>query len=158
MVKVFIRFYEELNFFLHQEKRKKLIEEYCREGTTVKALIEICGVPHTEVDLVLINGESESFSYQLKENDRISVYPVFETFDISGISKVRPAPLRVIKFILDVHLGKLAKRLRLLGFDTLYSNAYQDEEISEISKDEKRIILTRDRGCLNEKSLPMGII
>ena len=127
MVKISIRFYEELNFFLHRDKRKKLFVEYCKEGTTVKALIEICGVPHTEVDLVLINGESRSFSYQLKENDRISVYPVFESFDISDVSRVRPAPLRVIKFILDVHLGKLAKRLRLLGFDTLYSNTYPDE-------------------------------
>lgn len=156
MLKVYIRFYEELNFFLQPEKRKKLIEEYCKEGTTVKALIEICGIPHTEVDLVLVNGESTGFSYQLKNNDRISVYPVFESFDIGEVSQVRPAPLRVIRFILDVHLGKLAKRLRLLGFDTLYTNTYSDEEISEISKKEKRIILTRDTGLLKRKIITHG--
>jgi len=156
MVNVFIRFYEELNFFLPRDKRKKLLNEHCKEGTTVKALIEICGIPHTEVDLILINGESKGFSYQLQENDRISVYPVFESFDISGISRVRPKPLRVIKFILDVHLGKLVKRLRLLGFDTLYSNTYSDEEISEISKADKRIVLTRDRGLLKRKIITHG--
>jgi uncharacterized protein with PIN domain len=156
MVKVYIRFYEELNFFIPPEKHKKIIEKYCKKGTTVKALIEICGIPHTEVDLVLVNGESTGFSYQLKNNDRVSVYPVFESFDIGEVSQVRPAPLRVIQFILDVHLGKLAKRLRLLGFDTLYSNTYSDEEISEISKKEKRIILTRDTGLLKRKIITHG--
>jgi len=132
------------------------MEEHCREGTTVKALIEICGVPHTEVDLVLVNGESTGFSYQLKDSDRVSVYPVFESFDIREVSRVRQSPLRIIKFVLDVHLGKLAKHLRLLGFDTLYSNSYEDQEISEISKNEKRITLTRDRGLLKRKIITHG--
>ncbi|MBN2533384.1 MAG: Mut7-C ubiquitin/RNAse domain-containing protein [Spirochaetales bacterium] len=156
MIKVHIRFYEELNFFIRPEKRKQLIERHCKEGTTVKALIETCGIPHTEVDLVLVNGESRGFSYQLENNDRISVYPVFESFDIGKVSRVRPAPLRVIRFILDVHLGKLAKRLRLLGFDTLYSNTYTDEELSELSKKERRIILTRDTGLLKRKIITHG--
>lgn len=156
MLKVYIRFYEELNFFIQPEKRKTLIQEYCKEGTTVKALIEICGIPHTEVDLVLVNGESKGFSYQLKNNDMVSVYPVFESFDISEVSRVRPVPLRIIKFVLDVHLGKLTKRLRLLGFDTLYSNVYSDEEISDISKNEKRIVLTRDTGLLKRKIITHG--
>jgi uncharacterized protein len=156
MLNVYIRFYEELNFFIPREKQKKLIEENCREGTTVKALIEICGVPHTEVDLVLVNGESEGFSYQLKDNDRVSVYPVFESFNIERVSRVRPVPLRVTRFVLDVHLGKLAKCLRLLGFDTLYSNSFSDGEISTIAKEEKRIVLTRDTGLLKRKIISHG--
>jgi uncharacterized protein with PIN domain/sulfur carrier protein ThiS len=156
MVRISIRFYEELNFFLPSDKRKCLLERTCKKGTTVKALIEEIGVPHTEVDLVLVNGNSTGFSYQLADNDRISVYPVFESFDIGGVSKVRPTPLREIRFILDVHLGKLAKRLRLLGFDTMYSNHFEDEQISVLAGKEKRIILTRDRGLLKRKTITHG--
>jgi uncharacterized protein with PIN domain/sulfur carrier protein ThiS len=156
MVRVFIRFYEELNFFLPSDRKKCLLERTCKKGTTVKALIEEMGIPHTEVDLVLVNGHSKGFEYQLADNDRVSVYPVFESFDIGDVSKVRPTPLREIRFILDVHLGKLAKRLRLLGFDTIYSNHFEDEQISVLAVKEKRIILTRDRGLLKRKTITHG--
>jgi len=151
-----LRFYEELNFFVHPSLRKQTIEQTCKKGTTVKALIELYGVPHTEVDLILVNGRSVPFSFQVQNNDRISVYPVFESFDISEISRVRSMPLRIIRFILDVHLGKLAKHLRLLGFDTLYSNSFEDEEIAVIAQKEKRIILTRDIGLLKRKIVTHG--
>jgi uncharacterized protein with PIN domain/sulfur carrier protein ThiS len=156
MIHVSVRFYEELNFFLPSDLRKQDIEQSCKKGTTVKALVEICGIPHTEVDLILVNGESVPFSYQLRENDRISVYPVFESFDINAVSRVRSTPLRVLCFILDVHLGKLAKQLRLLGFDTLYSNKYEDQEIARIAAQEKRVVLTRDTGLLKRKIISHG--
>lgn len=156
MVRVYIRFYEELNDFLPHDQKKRLVERYCKKGTTVKALIEEMGIPHTEVDLVLVNGVSVSFAYQLTDDDGISVYPVFESFDIGAVTKVRPQPLREIRFIMDVHLGTLAKSLRILGFDTLYSNRYEDEEISIIAQKEKRIILTRDRGLLKRKIITHG--
>ncbi|MBN2441181.1 MAG: Mut7-C ubiquitin/RNAse domain-containing protein [Spirochaetales bacterium] len=156
MLNVRIRFYEELNFFLEKSKRKREIQVSCKKGTTIKAIIEAFGVPHTEVDLVLVNGESMSFSYQLKDRDRLSVYPVFESFDITTVSLVRPIPLRITRFILDVHLGKLAKFLRLLGFDTRYSNSFSDREISREAYREKRIILTRDKGLLKRKIVTHG--
>jgi uncharacterized protein with PIN domain len=156
MNKVYIRFYEELNDFLDPGSRKQWIERELTKGMTVKALVEEMGIPHTEVDLVLVNGESKDFSCQPGDQDRISVYPVFESFNIKGISLVRPEPLRELRFILDVHLGKLAKSLRLLGFDALYSNRYDDEEIARISRSEKRIILTRDRGLLKRKIATHG--
>ncbi|MFC2137430.1 Mut7-C RNAse domain-containing protein [Bacteroidota bacterium] len=80
----------------------------------------------------------------LKNNDRISVFPVFELFDISELIKLREKPLRNIKFICDVHLGKLCKYLRMLGFDTLYSNQYTNDDLTEISNDERRIILSKN--------------
>ena len=85
----------------------------------VKDLIEALGVPHTEVDLILANGESVDFAYGVRDGDRISVYPVFESLDIGPVVRVRPEPLRETRFVCDTHLGRLAAYLRMLGFDTL---------------------------------------
>jgi uncharacterized protein with PIN domain len=151
-----IRFYEELNFFLAKNKKKQPINVDFAPGTTVKHLIENLGVPHTEVDLILVNGDSVGFAYLLQDNDFISVYPVFEAFDIKSVSKVRPKPLRKLKFILDVHLGTLAGQMRMLGLDARYENNLSDEMLSVIARNEHRIILTRDRGLLKRKTVTHG--
>ena len=119
------RFYEELNDFLPREKRKVSFDYHFEGNPGIKDVIEALGVPHAEVDMLLVNGQSVDFEYQLQDGDRVAVYPVFESMDISAVSKVRQVPLREPKFVLDVHLGKLAKRLRLLGFDTLYRNDFE---------------------------------
>ena len=150
------RFYEELNDFLPAVSRKKSYPYRFSGSPSVKDAIEAIGIPHTEVDLILVNGDSVGFNYQLSENDRISVYPVFESLNISGIGKLRDKPLRNPAFILDVHLGKLAKYLRMTGFDTLYEKNYVDSEIVEISHKERRIILTRDIGILKHKTIRHG--
>lgn len=144
----YFRFYEELNDFLPAKFRKKDFPFSFNGTPSVKNVIETIGVPHTEVDLILVNGDSVGFEHLLSGNEQVSVYPVFETFDISEIIKLRPKPLRIIRFVVDVNLGKLAKKLRLLGFDTFYRNDLDDDEIVRISIAEKRIILTRDIGIL----------
>ena len=153
---VTFRFYEELNDFLPSGKRKKNFEYQFSGSPTVKDAIEAIGIPHIEVDLILVNGESVSFSHQLSGNENISVYPVFESLDISPINRLREQPLRVTRFILDVHLGKLAKYLRMTGFDTLYEKDYSDADIVKISIEGKRIILTRDLGILKHKTITHG--
>jgi uncharacterized protein with PIN domain len=150
------RFYEELNEFLPSGKRKKTFP-YSFIGTpSVKDAVEAIGVPHVEVDLILVNGLSVSFSYKLKNADSVSVYPVFESVDITPVTHLREKPLRDLKFILDVHLGKLAKYLRLCGFDTYYRSGYNDQEIISISLSDKRVILTRDIGLLKNKQVTHG--
>ncbi len=155
-IHVLLRFYEELNDFLSIEKRKREFTARSDDSTTVKHLIESLGIPHCEVDLILVNGRSVSFSYVLKNSDRISVYPKFESFDISTISKLRGIPLRNPLFILDVHLGRLAGFLRLLGFDARYRNDYSDIQIVRLSLEEGRTILTRDRELLKIKQVTRG--
>jgi uncharacterized protein with PIN domain len=152
----YFRFYEELNEFLPPEKRKREFEYSFKDNPSVKDAIEAIGVPHVEVDLILVNSISVSFTEKLKDGDRISVYPVFEAFDIGSATHLRPKPLREIKFILDVHLGRLAKYLRLCGFDTLFGKFYDDREIIETAVAEKRIILTRDRQLLKDKRVTHG--
>ncbi len=147
------RFYEELNDFLPLHRRKKTVP-YCFNGHPgIKDAIEALGVPHTEVDLIVVNGESVGFDYPLAHGDRVAVYPVFESFDISPIFQLRDEPLRKTAFILDVHLGKLARILRMLGFDVLYRTDYDDPEIIHIALTEHRIILTRDRRMLFNRSI-----
>ena len=150
------RFYAELNDFLPVEKRQRPLVHLFTLSGSVKDMIESLGVPHTEVDLILANGESVDFAYLVQDGDRISVYPVFESIDITPVLRVRPEPLREPRFVLDVHLGQLAIYLRMLGFDTLYRNDYDDEELARISSDEGRILLTRDRGLLKRSIVTHG--
>lgn len=122
----------------------------------VKDMIEGLGVPHTEVDLILANGESVDFSYMVRGGDRIGVYPVFESIDITPLLRVRPRPLRETRFVLDTHLGKLAAYLRMLGFDTLYRNDSTDHELALLSAREHGILLTRDVGLLKHGRITHG--
>jgi uncharacterized protein len=153
---VWFRFYEELNDFLPPVKRGKPFLHHVTGNPAVKDAIESLGVPHVDVDMILVNGNPVDFSYKLKDSDRISVYPVFESFDISGVSPLRAKPLRETRFVLDVHLGRLAKYLRLCGLDTVYRNHFTDREIIDVSLSEGRIILTRDRGILKNRKVTHG--
>lgn len=150
------RFYEELNDFLPPARRYQSFVHAFRERAAVKDLIEALGVPHTEVDLVLVNGASVDFRYRVQDGDRISVYPVFERLDIAPLTHLRPRPLRVTRFVLDTHLGRLARKLRLLGFDTLYRNDFDDAELARISREQRRILLTRDVGLLKRSEVTHG--
>ncbi|MFN4218777.1 MAG: Mut7-C RNAse domain-containing protein [Candidatus Bipolaricaulia bacterium] len=150
------RFYGELNDFLPPKHRQCDIEYSFQNTPAVKDAIEALGVPHTEVDLIVVNGQSVGFSYRVRDGDRVAVYPVFESLDIAPIVQLREKPLRRIAFIADVHLGKLARLLRLLGFDTLHSNEYHDSELVAIAAREGRIVLTRDRGLLKHTAVTHG--
>ncbi len=152
----YFRFYEELNDFLPAFKRKQDFTYHFSGQPSIKDAVEALGVPHTEVDLILINGQSVSFSHLLREGDRVAVYPMFESLDISTVTHLRLKPLRQPKFILDVHLGKLARYLRLLGIDCLYYNLYDDKQIMQIAQQEQRVILTRDIGLLKNKQVQRG--
>jgi uncharacterized protein with PIN domain len=150
------RFYAELNDHLPPRLRYSTVEKRFVVPASVKDMIESLGVPHTEVDLVLVNGESSDFTRLIQNGDRISVYPVFESIDIAPVLRVRTQPLREPKFVLDVHLGKLAGFLRMLGFDTDYSNHASDSELVKISVEQRRTLLTRDRGLLKHSAVTRG--
>jgi len=150
------RFYEELNDHLPREWQKKAFVYEFKGRPAIKNTIQAIGVPHGEVDLILVNGESVDFNYQMQGGEEISVFPQFESLDISPLIKLRPKPLRETRFVVDVNLGKLAQKLRLLGFDTLFRNDFDDDEIIEISLKEKRIILTRDKGILKQNAVNHG--
>jgi uncharacterized protein with PIN domain len=150
------RFYAELNDHLPPDRQFRDVHKHFFVPASVKDMIESVGVPHTEIDLVLVNGDSADFSRLVQNGDRVAVYPVFESLDITPVLRLRPQPLREPKFVLDVHLGKLAAYLRMLGFDTVYSNSASDPELVRISAEQGRILLTRDRGLLKHSAVTRG--
>lgn len=154
--KLEIRFYEELNDFLPKEKRKISFIYNFQRTQTIKDIIESLGVPHAEIDLIIANGISVNFNYRPNNDDKISVYPVFEALDITPLIRLRSKPLREPQFVLDVHLGKLARYMRLLGFDVLYTNHYSDEQLVKISSEDHRILLTRDINLLKHSLITHG--
>ncbi len=156
---VTIRFYEELNDFLPRAKRKKRYRTTFREARSVKDLIEAEGVPHTEIDLLLVNGEPSSFDALIEDGCDISVFPKFESLNIASLPRPnREGPLRGTPcFVADVHLGKLTRRLRLLGFDCQYNRHWDDPDLAAVSQRENRVLLTRDRGLLMRNAVTHGI-
>jgi uncharacterized protein with PIN domain len=150
------RFYEELNDLLPAGRQKRAFEFGFTGTPSVKDSIEAIGVPHTEVDVILVDGRSVGFEHLLRGGERVAVYPMFERLDVASVTRLRPEPLREPRFVLDVHLGKLARYLRLLGFDSLYDRCYDDPTIVALSVAERRIILTRDKGLLKRRAVRRG--
>ncbi|HEX9173436.1 MAG TPA: Mut7-C RNAse domain-containing protein, partial [Telluria sp.] len=156
MVTATFRFYEELNDFIARERRGRTFAAVCARAATTKHMIEALGVPHTEVELILVNGESSDFDRLLEEGDRVAVYPKFEAFDIGSLLRVRERPLRRLRFVADAHLGGVARLLRMAGFDTLYDNRFADDEIEALAAHDGRTVLTRDRELLKRRSIAHG--
>ena len=151
-----VRFYAELNDFLPPERRFRESQVTFIVWPTVKDAVESLGVPHVEIDLILVNGRSVGFDHRIHPGDRISVYPVFESLDISPLTHLRPKPLRTTAFVTDVHLRKLTRLLRLLGFDTAWRSDAEDASLAQISRDQGRILLTRDRQLLKRNLVTHG--
>ena len=149
------RYYAELNDFLPPARRFTSFAHSFEFCASVKDMIESMGVPHTEVDLILLNGEPADFSCAVQDGDRIGVYPAFKSLDTSTLLHLRP-PLQDLRFVLDTHLGRLARYLRMLGFDAVYENDCDDKELSRISHSEERILLTRDCGLLKRSEVIHG--
>lgn len=150
------RYFDGLEDLLIRRYRERPIIYRFKEHPGVKDAIEAMGVPHTEVDIILANGRSNGFEYQLQNHDSIDVYPVFASVKVTSPIHLSPPTPVPATFILDVHLGKLVRRLRLLGFDCLYRNDLVDAEIMRFSLEQQRIILTRDLGILKYRQVLHG--
>jgi uncharacterized protein with PIN domain len=151
-----IRFYAGLRRLLPPRLRSGRVRHVVTGPRSIKDVIESYGVPHTEVDVLIVDGESVDFGYRPAGGEHIAVYPVFESFDVRPLIRLRPAPLRQTRFVADGHLGTLARRLRLLGFDCLFTADPLDEELVRISVGEGRILLTRDRFLLRRRAVTRG--
>ncbi len=156
MTEITFRIYGPLNDFLPAGRRHTVWPYRVDGHPSVKDAIERLGVPHPEIDLILVNGSSVAFDYVIRGGDRIAVYPRFVTLDVSALTRVRPRPLDTVRFAADVHLGKLARHLRLAGFDTAYRNDANDAALAELADRERRILLTRDQGLLKRRTIAHG--
>jgi uncharacterized protein len=147
LLKAYFCFYSDLQDFLPPTLRQGSFFHTFEFGQTLKHLIESLGVPHTEVGPLLASGQPVGFDYQVQDGDEIAVHPA------SADANPPPDPVR---FVLDNHLGRLAAYLRMLGFDSIYRNDFDDEELARISSKEDRILLTRDRRLLMRRSVRYG--
>ena len=151
---VSFRFYARLNDFLRVPYRGRRFTHVVAARCSVKDAVEALGVPHPEVDIILINGVAEEFSYRLRDGDDVSIYPAFRTIDVNGVRRVGTDVCGEVRFAVDQHLGKLASLLRLAGFDAAVFQ--DDEEIADVAAREGRVVLTRDVGLLKRRVVRHG--
>jgi uncharacterized protein len=137
-------FIDELNDFLPHYRKNIPFRLDFAPHQSLKHLIESLGIPHTEFGLVLVNEQPVDPSSRLREGDQVTVYPANSPLEGEAC------------FILDNHLGQLATYLRMLGFDCLYRNDYQDDELARVAVEEGRVLLTRDRRLLMRKVIRHG--
>lgn len=140
-------FAPELQPLLKHELRGKPVNINFRGEQSVKHLIESLGIPHTEIGQLSGNRVKIGQGTIVQNGDRIKIWPV-------GPSYLAKEP----QFVIDGHLGRLASHLRMLGLDCLYNNAYEDDKLVEISVEQERILLTRDRLLLMHKVITQGYL
>jgi uncharacterized protein with PIN domain len=153
---VTVRFYGALNDFLPVERRGVEFTHVLQGSPSVKDLIESLGPPHPEVDVVLVDGDAVDFSHRVEPGTRVVAYPAFHALDVTPLTRVGPGLPDLPRFVLDVGLGRLSGFLRMLGFDTLWRNDFADEQLARLSRDEDRVLLTRDLGVLKRSDVVRG--
>ncbi len=151
-----IRLYGDLNELAWDHDRAGWYQVTFDVPRSVKDVIESLGVPHTEVDLVVVDGASVGFDHLVRDGAHVAVYPPFSSLAVDAVTRVRPDPPAAVRFVADVHLGTLSRYLRLLGFDTWYRNDTDDAELAAVSVSQERILLTRDRGLLMRREVRHG--
>ena len=156
MPRASFRFYAGLNDFLPSARRQRDCDVDCAENATLKHQIEALGVPHTEVELILVDGVPADFTQPLQGGVRVAVYPRFTALYTTSLPRLRELPPAPLRFIADAHLGGLARLLRMAGFDTLYRNDYPDDEVVAIATHDGRVVLTRDRELLKRRDVVHG--
>jgi len=144
--KVRLRFHGDLSVFLGSKAGDAVIERRLAEKTSIKDVIESCGIPHPEVDLILVDEQTVGFDHTLANDTKVEVFPVQNRG--TGRTEIRLQIIGIVKFVADGHLGGLTRNLRLLGFDVAYRQNADDRQLLEVMVRENRALLTRDRRLL----------
>lgn len=153
MEAIFLHFDRGFDFFIPSVHSGKTIRLTQSRQASIKDIIESLGVPHTEVGKILVNGVEVGFSHIPRSSETLTICSISPPFDITRKTRLRPHSFDMIRFVADVNVGKLAKLLLRLGFDTEYSNAFSDEAVAEIASRNKRVVLTRDTSLLKRKKV-----
>ena len=144
----------DLDFFLPPRTRGGKVERCLGERTSVKDVIESCGIPHPEVDLIVVNRKAVDFAHPLTVDAEIELYP--PAMQYSKFREKRLQVFTIIEFIADGHLGKLVRDLRLLGIDVVYDPAAEDRQLVTTASKNNRALLTRDRRLLMHAAVKHG--
>ena len=152
--KVRLRFHGDLIVFLRSRADDAVIERPLAEKTSIKDIIESCGVPHPEVDLILVDEQTVGFNHTVATDTKVEVFPV----ENRGTDRTeqRLQTVGITRFVADGHLGGLMRKLRLLGFDVAYPKNADDRELLKVMARENRALLTRDRRLLMHRIVQHG--
>jgi len=156
MPSAFVRVYGQLNDFLPRRWQQEDLVCPLHGPASVKDFLEGLGIPHPEIQLIVVNGQFVDFDYGVLENDRISVFPRFRKFELGSHERVGPVWKVNPNFVADVHLGRLSAYLRFAGIDVEYRNDFSDHQLVAISTEDDRTILTRDIGVLKHRAVSRG--
>jgi len=139
-----IKFHGSCRDFLETSACHEWVEYRFDDKPSVKDTIEAMGVPHPEVGGIRVNQAWVGFNYSLADEDVIDVFPSPHE---SQLLPYKPDGETV--FLLDVHLSKLARYLRMAGFSCLHqAEDLGDALLAHLSKTHDYILLTRDLGLL----------
>ena len=141
-----LRFHGDLAFFLGSNAGDTVVERQLAEKTSIKDIIESCGVPHPEVDLILVDEQTVGFDHTLTDDAKVNVFPVANHGTVNAEKRLQT--IVISRFVADGHLGSLTRNLRLLGFDVAYSQNANDRQLLDVMAREDRALLTRDRRLL----------
>lgn len=151
-----LRAFERLNDFLPSTRRQRPFCLDVAPETSIKDFIESVGIPHPEIAFILVDGRPVDFSFRLTDDARVSVYPPFCRIRVVAEPELRPEIIGEPRFVVDTHLGTLARYLRMLGFNTIYQNDAHDATLAEVSSRDGRVLLTQDVGLLKRRSVVYG--
>jgi uncharacterized protein with PIN domain len=149
-----LNFHGDLDFFLGSKAGTGVIERRLREKTSIKDVIESCGVPHPEIDVILVNGQAVRFNLTVSDDVEVDVFPV--GIDPTFSTEKRLQITGITRFVSDGHLGRLTRNLRLLGFDVAYDQKADDRQLLDVMTHDKRALLTRDRRLLMHSVVQHG--
>ena len=151
------RFHDDLPALLRGRwRRQNPVVQAVTRSASIKDVLESFGLPHTEVGEILCNGRSVDFSWPVREGQEFAIHAVRPPWDVRSPSLLRPVPLPAIRFLADANVGRLARYLRLAGFDTLYDWRWDDDRIAADVSRENRIVLSRDLGLLKRRQIDFG--
>ena len=149
-------FHGAVNYFLPRNRRNITFEHAIERKASIKDMLESLGPPHTEIELIVVNGVSVDFEHTIEAGTHVDIYDSLDALELPQKQRLRPPYQGKPSFVLDTHLGRLASYLRMMGFDTLYRNDYPDDELAYVSNSENRILLTRDVGLLKRSLVIYG--
>lgn len=125
-------------------------------SASIKDVLEAFGVPHTEIGHITCNGATVGFSHLVQDDQEFVIKPVPVPWSLNSADTLRPAFQGKLRFLVDGNVGRLARYLRMAGFDTLYDPIWTETDLLRILQDETRILLTRNLDLLKRKQIVFG--
>lgn len=156
---IILYFHGDLSSLLRRQWRdNKRVAIPVERAASIKDVVESFGLPHTEVGRLQVDDVEIDFNHLIARPCRIDIWPVTIPWSVLEPSVLRPEPLPQIHFLVDANVSKLARLLRMAGFDATTNLHLEDDELAVYAKKERRILLSKDRGLLMRRNVVFGRI